>query len=169
MGNPRKSFVKISLAILLITVIAILGVSKNIINSDQIQPHPNNPFYWEYKGKPALLRAQSIIKSLSLLRDEFDFVGASPSNRLLSNREENEAYLLAIEGKQYALYFPMDSGDGLVSLDLPGTEDKRELRWSNIAEGKWKEGEEVFPKGNKLQLMRPDKGQWLALILKSNK
>lgn len=111
-------------------------------------------------------RAQSVIKSLSLLVDEFDIVAASPSNDLLSDREENEAYLMAISGKQYALYFPKDAGDGLVSLDLSGIEDQWELRWLKIAEVKWKEGEDLIPKGNKLQLKKPDNDHWLALIQK---
>jgi hypothetical protein len=50
-----------------------------------------------------------------------------PANHLLTNREDNEAYCLAIGGKEYAIYSP---DEGEVGLNVP--DEKYEIRWLNI-------------------------------------
>jgi hypothetical protein len=50
------------------------------------------------------------IQSMRMFTDEMNIFRCIPANHLLSNREPNEAYCLAEEGSQYAVYFP-DGGE----------------------------------------------------------
>ncbi len=38
-------------------------------NADRIQPYPQNPFYWQYKGKPVLLLGGSVEDNLFQIPD----------------------------------------------------------------------------------------------------
>ena len=76
--------------------------------------------------------AQYHIQSLRMLTGEMDFFNHEPATHLLKNRDENEAYCLAIEGKEYAVYF---TGGGDVLLDAePG---EYEVRWLQIRTAQW--------------------------------
>ena len=110
-------------------------------------------------------KAQAVIKSMDRIMKEIDFVDARPSNDLLSDREENEAYLLENSGKQYVLYFPKDAGDGSVTLEMSGIEGKWDLRWLNIKDSKWQDQKIEIGGGNKVKLQKPDSGHWAALIV----
>ena len=83
------------------------------------------------------------------------------SNHLLSDRESNEAYCLAEEGKQYALYFP-ESGD--VVLDLSGSSGRMTIRWLDIMSSEWLE-EQTLEGNGPVRISPPGDGQWAALIL----
>ncbi|MFH1743416.1 MAG: hypothetical protein ABIH23_30795, partial [bacterium] len=50
--------------------------------------------------------AQKVIRAARVFTSSFDIVHSAPRPDLLSDREENEAYCLAIPGKVYAVYFP---------------------------------------------------------------
>ena len=81
--------------------------------------------------------------------------------KLLNEREPNEAFCLAQQGKQYAIYFT-DGGE--VVLDLSRVEGKFDLRWLNISQSEWQESIKI--EGTKhVRIVSPGSGQWAALIL----
>lgn len=110
-------------------------------------------------------QAQAIIKSMDRIIKKIDFVDAKPNNDLLSDREENEAYLLENSGKQYAVYLPKDAGDGSVTLDMSGTKGTWEITWLNMKDSNWQDQKIEIIGGNKVKFQKPDSGHWVALIL----
>ncbi|GAG30773.1 unnamed protein product, partial [marine sediment metagenome] len=81
---------------------------------------------------------------------------------LLSNREEDEAYLAAEPGEQYVLYF---TDGGSVGLNLKGHNGKFQLRWTDIRTGNW--GDRMAISGGKVVTVNaPDKGPWVAAIFR---
>ncbi len=76
--------------------------------------------------------AQTHIKSMRQFADEFEVFNAEPANQLLTDLEPNEAYCLAIEGEEYAVYF---TGKGEVGLNAPA--GKYEVRWLQIRTSRW--------------------------------
>ena len=105
--------------------------------------------------------AQINIQSMRMFTDEFHIFSCVPSNHLLSDRESNEAYCLAEEGKQYALYFP-EGGD--IVLDLSGSPGRMTIRWLDIMSSEWLE-EQTLEGNGPVRISPPGDGQWAALIL----
>jgi hypothetical protein len=104
--------------------------------------------------------ALSHIKSMRMLSDEMDFFRHKPANYLLTNRNDNEAYCLAIEGNEYAIYF---TGKGEVGLNVPA--GKYEARWLQIRTSQWSVAKTVeFP----VILKTPSDDQWAVFIKKAN-
>ncbi|MDD4729059.1 MAG: putative collagen-binding domain-containing protein [Dysgonamonadaceae bacterium] len=84
----------------------------------------------------------------------------TPNNKLLINRDENEAYLTSKQGEIYVVFFP-DKGE--VELDLQKYNSDFTLKWMNIREGKWVSESKL--KGNKaVTLKTPGTKQWVAVI-----
>lgn len=110
-------------------------------------------------------KAQKIIQSMRQVTDKLELSKVNPRNDLLSEREENEAYLLAEEGKQYAIYFPLDGGDGKVILDLKGVKGKWKIEWVNISENSWSDNSEKIKRRKSIQIQKPDNGHWACIIL----
>jgi hypothetical protein len=106
------------------------------------------------------VEALSHIKSMRMLTGAMDFFNHKPANHLLTDREENEAYCLAIEGKEYAIYFP---GKGEVGLKIPA--GKYEIRWLNILTSEWSRTE---TKRFTRELKTPSGDQWAVFIRKAN-
>ncbi len=79
-------------------------------------------------------RAQTTIKAMREVERAFDIFRSAPRNDLLSDREDNEAYLLAIPGEQYALYFP---AGGSVTLDLSAASGEMVMRWLDLETAEW--------------------------------
>ncbi len=86
-----------------------------------------------------------------------------PANQLLSDRENNEAYLAARPGEAYALYF---TDGGAVGLDLKTVVGTFEVRWLDIATGEWGKREQIKG-GGIITLNAPGKGHWVAAMLKT--
>ncbi len=103
-------------------------------------------------SEPAL----SHIKSMRILTDAMDFFKHRPANHLLLNREVNEAYCLAAEMNEYAVYFP---AKGEIILNIP--DGKYEVRWLNILSSEWSEPEPMELPG---ELKTPTDDQWAVLI-----
>jgi hypothetical protein len=83
-----------------------------------------------------------------------------PANKLLTDREENEAYLACKRGKAYALYFT-DGGE--VGLDLRKVRGSYSLKWIDLKAGRWKGEDSII--GKKIVAIKaPEKGHWLAVI-----
>jgi hypothetical protein len=102
--------------------------------------------------------ALSHLRSMRMLTDEMDFFNHKPANQLLINRDENGAYCLAIEGKEYVIYF---TGKGEVGLNVPA--GKYEVRWLNIKTSEWGRTETMESPG---ALKTPSGDQWVVFIEK---
>ena len=104
--------------------------------------------------------AQRVIQSMRWVIEEMEFASAEPRNDLLLDREDNEAYLLAEPGKQYALYFPKG---GEVNLDLNGADGQWDVRWLNVLNGSRQNGEPVGG-GTTVSLQTPEAGHWVVIL-----
>jgi len=108
--------------------------------------------------------AQASIKSMRMITDEMDVFTCEPNNDLLSNREDNEAYVFANPGKEYAVYLPKG---GSVDLDLNVNKQKDaktvNLRWLNIRKGEWKKEQEI-PFSSSITLSPPTESHWAVLV-----
>ncbi len=102
--------------------------------------------------------AQHHIKSMRMLTDSMDFYNHEPANNLLTNREENEAYCLALEEEEYAVYF---TGEGEVGLKIPS--GNYEVRWLQIRTSQWSATQSLESPGN---LKTPSDDQWTVFIRK---
>ena len=81
-------------------------------------------------------------------------------NSLLSNREDNEAYLASKAGEVHVVFF---TDGGAVNLDLSGYEKNFEIKWFNIRSGKIDFQDKVVG-ANVIQLSAPDDLEWLAVL-----
>jgi hypothetical protein len=81
---------------------------------------------------------------------------------LLSEREDDEAYLAAKEGERYALFF---TDGGAVKLDLSGHESTFELSWINIATGNWGDITQLVG-GSNVDIAAPGPGPWVVSIVR---
>ena len=106
-------------------------------------------------------RAQKVIKSLRMAIDELDIALTSPRNDLLNDREENEAYLIAEPGRQYALYFPEG---GSVVLDMSHASGKWNCKWINLDQAEWSDSKQLRA-GRNVRLTTPDKRHWIAVLM----
>lgn len=96
------------------------------------------------------------IKSMRIFIDEMDFFNHKPATHLLKNRDENEAYCLAIEGEEYAVYFT-DGGEVLLDAE-PG---EYEVRWLEIQTAQW-DGTQTFELPASLKA--PSNDQWAVFL-----
>jgi hypothetical protein len=105
-------------------------------------------------------KAVACITAARKLESLIPLWSVSPSNDLLSEREDNEAYLSVNPGKAYALYFP---GGGEVSIDLSAANGLLTARWIYIDTGDW--GPTVnYQGGKKIPIAPPGKGNWALAI-----
>ncbi len=109
-------------------------------------------------SQPAVATIRAARKLESLIK----FWEVEPANDLLSDRENNEAYLAAKPGRAYALYF---TDGGSVGLDLKNAPASFDLHWIDIGTGEWGKRETIRG-GNVVILNAPSKGHWAAALLK---
>jgi len=100
------------------------------------------------------------VKAARKLESVVNIWDIEPANKLLTDRENNEAYLACNPGKAYALYFT-DGGE--VGLDLRRASGRYLLRWIDLRTGQWK-GEHSIGGEKIVTLKAPGKGHWLAVI-----
>ncbi|MFT6806939.1 MAG: hypothetical protein ACJA01_000157 [Saprospiraceae bacterium] len=81
-------------------------------------------------------------------------------NNLLSNREDNEAYLASKTGEVYVVFF---TDGGVVNLDLSAYEKEFEVRWFDVRNGKMISHDEIKG-GGTIQLSAPGKLEWVAVV-----
>ncbi|MEX1026998.1 MAG: hypothetical protein WD049_03175 [Candidatus Paceibacterota bacterium] len=105
-------------------------------------------------------RAQAIIRSLRMVTDELNLLDAELRNDLLGDRADNEAYLLANVGRQYAAYFPEG---GSVTIDLSAAVGDLRVRWMNLDEHAWSD-QGVLSAAASVRLSAPGEGHWAAVI-----
>ncbi len=105
--------------------------------------------------------AQQAIRAARVFTNAFDLFGCEPRPDLLSDREENEAYLLAAPPSVYALYFPQG---GQVTVALDDETNGLRLWWLDPKTAKFSKAEPV-PNGPQFSLQTPTTDQtWLALV-----
>jgi hypothetical protein len=120
---------------------------------------PSNPEQPSGIGLNELARAH--LKSARMITDEMNVFASEPRNDLLSDREDDEAYLFAEVGRTYAIYFP---DGGAVTLELEAFAGQATLRWLDIVQSTWLPSQAQTTDGQ-LQLAPPGVGPWVALIV----
>ena len=93
--------------------------------------------------------------------DQSDFFNAIPSNHLLSERKENEAFCRAIEGKEYAIFFP---NGGEVKLKATTSNGEMSIQWLDILTSEWTETSIIPIHNSKANINAPDQKNWLAYL-----
>ena len=81
-------------------------------------------------------------------------------NDLLSEREENEAYLASKAGEAYILFF---TNGGEVKLDLSDYSNEFIMKWADIRNGNWT-NEKVLSGGEHLTVTAPGENEWVVVI-----
>ncbi len=106
--------------------------------------------------------ARACIRSARMFLAEFDIFSAVPDaeSRLLSGRSDDEAYLTAVPGERYALYFPEG---GSVRLDLRDAGGDFSVKWLDIRSSRWHDAPKVRG-GGFAALDAPGNGHWAVVI-----
>lgn len=110
-------------------------------------------------SQPAVAAIQAARKLESLIK----LWEVEPANQLLSNRDDNEAYLAAKPGRAYALYF---TDGGSIGLDLKNAPGRFDVHWIDIGSGDWGKREQLDG-GKAVSVTAPARGQWVAAIVRS--
>ena len=104
------------------------------------------------------------IRSMGMFRDEVHLFSMVPSNGLLTQREADEAYCLAEEGKQAAVFFT-GHGDHSIQLDVSSIyEDDLKFRWLDVASSRWNPDPTIHQGPDVITLTSPDSGHWVAFL-----
>lgn len=90
------------------------------------------------------------------------FWDLEPAMELLSDRDDNEAYLAASADGTYVLYF---TNGGAVGLDLHRHPGRLTLQWIDIQTGEWP-ARATLNGGGIAQVAAPAAGHWVAVIAK---
>ncbi len=107
-------------------------------------------------------KAKGVIKASRKVEELVKFWEVEPNMGLLSDREENEAYIAAKEGVHYILYFPKA---GIAKLDLTPYSYEFTGNWINTASGEW--GEKFTVQGGSAgEISAPDDKGWFLVIKK---
>lgn len=105
-------------------------------------------------------KAQASIRAVRKVETLVQFWEVEPRLDLLSDRENNEAYLAADEGEAYIIYFTQG---GSVDLDLRPHNKAFSVNWVSIGSGEW--GKEFSIKGGNTEtLAAPDQSGWFAVL-----
>lgn len=112
-------------------------------------------------------KSKSCIMATRKVEEKVRFWEVAPRQELLSDRQEDEAYLAANPGKAYLLYFTQQ-GSGSVGLDLEGFQGREfELTWVNINTGEWGP-ESIVSGGEIVPVNRPDnEAHWVAALCRA--
>ncbi|HKL33626.1 MAG TPA: DUF6298 domain-containing protein [Tangfeifania sp.] len=100
------------------------------------------------------------VKAAREIEKEVKFWEIKPNNNLLSDREENEAYLAANPGEKYVVFFP-DNGE--VKLSLEDYPSNFVLKWMSVRTGEWVASEEIEG-GKVINLKTPGEQEWVAVV-----
>lgn len=107
--------------------------------------------------------AKACIRAARLVEMQAKFWDLEPRLDLLTERDEDEAYVRAKPGESYALYFPKG---GEVKLDLTREPGTLSGQWIAVSSGTW--GDTVTLLGGQIiTIVAPGQGEWtLAITLK---
>jgi len=114
------------------------------------------------EGFGLAIEGQRHLRSMREFLDAVHVFSMNPCNDLLSHRETNEAYCLAEQGRQYAVFFTGE-GDGQVGIELTASVRSFQLRWLNIATNSWSQRDRIPSSGDYI-LRSPGGGLWVAVL-----
>src|SRR5690606_9156514 len=100
------------------------------------------------------------LRSLNMVLEHVDIIAAEPHNDLLQQREDDEAYLAAVPGNQYAIYFP-DGGE--VKLSIKDANGALKARWLQVLQSRWADDWKAVSEGDSMPLKAPGQGPWAAV------
>ncbi len=107
--------------------------------------------------------AQRNIRSMRMLTESLNIFQTEPvKSRLSGHGGTFKAYVLAIPGTQYAVYFP-DSG----TVDFAVEQGSYRLTWLNIMNSEWQEAT-TTQAGESLRLTTPGDGPWTVWLTKTD-
>ncbi len=107
-------------------------------------------------------KSQACIQSVRKIETIVKMWDMTPHLELLSDKDDDEAYLTAKEGEKYVILFP---DGGSVKLDLRDFPAEFSCRWISIESGLW--GERFsFEGGSLSEIVSPGPGGWFTVILK---
>lgn len=108
-------------------------------------------------------KSQACIQSVRKMGTMVNMWEMTPHMELLSEAEDDEAYLTVKKGEQYVILFP---DGGSVKLDLNDFPDEFSGQWISIGSGSW--GERFSVKGGSLaEITSPGPGGWFAVLIKN--
>ncbi|SEI74133.1 hypothetical protein SAMN05192553_10166 [Cyclobacterium xiamenense] len=102
------------------------------------------------------------IASVRKVEEKVRFWEMQPRMDLLADREENEAYCAANEGRYYLIYFP-DEGEVLVDISAMGGTGV--LHWLSVHDAKWLSASNIS-ENETLTLKSPVRNGSIALLVK---
>ena len=130
---------------------------RNVIGGCAAVRHHRPP-----AGNGLGVKSQASIKSVRKIESMVKMWEMTPHMDLLSDIEEDEAYLTAKQGEKYIILFP---DGGKISLDLSNFPAEFSGRWISIGSGSW--GERFSLEGGSLtEIVSPGSGGWFAVIIK---
>jgi len=108
--------------------------------------------------------AQVHIKSMRMLLEQIDISQCTPDakSQLLSEREENEAFLTCNQDKQYALFFP---NGGSVDLKLNAKQSNYRIQQLDILSSKWT-SDKIIQAKDKLTIAPGKEGYFAVVVTK---
>ncbi|MHC4509051.1 MAG: DUF6298 domain-containing protein [Planctomycetota bacterium] len=113
--------------------------------------------------------AQACLRAVRRFCDLIEPWRCKPDLDLLSDREENEAYILANPGVAYGILMTGSYGDGMVRLDTRNHSGAYKLTWINLETGRLHKAESIAAT-NEFGIRMPTKGSkygWLAALAKN--
>ncbi len=119
-------------------------------------------FHRPTSGQGLNEKAQRVIRSMRDLSAKVNVLEAGPLNELLAEREPDEAYCMALPGREYVVYFPKG---GSVVLDISAMQGQASIEWCEMLQARWSEIESVRG-NNAIELNCPGEGHWIAVIKK---
>lgn len=104
--------------------------------------------------------SMSSVKIAREIEKLIKFWELNPDNDLLSDREENEAFLASKKGETYVLFF---TNGGEVGLNLKDFHQDYKCKWYDVRAGKL-QAESLIEGGTIVKIKTPSVGNWIALI-----
>lgn len=130
---------------------------RNVIGGCAAVRHHRPPH-----GNGLSAASQACIQSVRKIETLVKMWEMTPQMELLSDIEDDEAYLTAKKGENYVILFP---DRGTVKLDLNDFPGEFSGRWISIGSGLW--GEKFSLKGgSQTEIASPSPGGWFAVIIK---
>jgi len=128
---------------------------RNVIGGCAAVRHHRPPH-----GNGLSAKSQASIKSVRKIETMVKMWEMKPHMELLSDTDDDEAYLTAKKGEIYLIMFP---DGGRITLDLNDSPGEFSGRWISIGSGSW--GEKFSLKGGSLtEIASPGPGGWFAVI-----
>ena len=106
-------------------------------------------------------KAVAAIRAARKLESLITLWSVDPANGLLSDCEENEAYLAADAGRSYVVYFP---AGGEAQVDVSAAKGPLVGHWIDIDSGEWG-ATQNYPGGDSISVVAPGKKNWAVAIV----